>query len=330
MNLSDSYNSIVEPLVRATESVNFGNNSSREMIPQYSHISSSYGQEAMEAECLHQFGVTPMTSDCRGCYIKMTWIRNVKDILYLSDRAAMKKYVKCHILLLFESILFADKFGLVVHWKFLPLLRNFSQIHEISWGSASLTPFVQSISLWLLVTRKKDDHRWRNWEHFLWEAYGIDRIEPDAIPEDIRCHSHLWSAMVPFILFETLEWHATDGCRRQFGFVQSVPHQERSLDSQHGEKIKMAMLSRINHTIQSPSHHYNRKDPCIHHHYRSNLSNLPIHMFFKPISHPLLHRRINCINKIGVCRTLKPETKHHSANCLDSWRQKRVNHNRVT
>ncbi|QHO20287.1 uncharacterized protein DS421_11g336650 [Arachis hypogaea] len=29
-------------------------------------------QEAMEAECLHQFGVAPRTSDCRGSYIKMT------------------------------------------------------------------------------------------------------------------------------------------------------------------------------------------------------------------------------------------------------------------
>ncbi|QHO41882.1 uncharacterized protein DS421_5g149630 [Arachis hypogaea] len=36
-------------------------------------------QEAMEAECLHQFGAAPRTSDCRRSYIKMTWIRNVKE-----------------------------------------------------------------------------------------------------------------------------------------------------------------------------------------------------------------------------------------------------------
>ncbi|XLU97467.1 hypothetical protein S245_011807, partial [Arachis hypogaea] len=91
---------------------------------------------------------------------------------------------------------------------------------------------------------------WRNWEHhnwpyryhtvayfrrlldevqegqFVWEAYGVDRIEADVIPEDIRSQSEIWSATVPLISFETLEWHATDRCRRQFRFVQGVPHQE--------------------------------------------------------------------------------------------------------
>ncbi|XP_072069501.1 serine/threonine-protein phosphatase 7 long form homolog [Arachis hypogaea] len=70
---------------------------------------------------------------------------------------------------------------------------------------------------------------------FVWEAYSLDRIEADVIPEDIHSQSEIWSATVPLILFETLEWHAIDRCRRQFGFVQGVPHQERSLDGQHGE-----------------------------------------------------------------------------------------------
>ncbi|QHO22634.1 uncharacterized protein DS421_12g356920 [Arachis hypogaea] len=95
-------------------------------------------QEAMESECLHQFGVAPRTSNCRKSYIKMTWIKNVKDGIILNDRVAMEKYVKCRILLLFGSILFADKSRSAVHWKFLPLLRDFSRIHKISWGSTSL------------------------------------------------------------------------------------------------------------------------------------------------------------------------------------------------
>ncbi|QHO57636.1 serine/threonine-protein phosphatase 7 long form homolog [Arachis duranensis] len=241
-------------------------------------------QEAMEAECLHQFGVAPRTSDCRGSYINMTWIRNVKEGLILNDRVAMKKYVKCHILLLFGSILFADKSGSAVHWKFLPLLRDFSRIHEISWGSASLAHLYRALCRASRFDCKVIDgpltllhiwawirmpflapisrtprffplaNRWRNWEHhnwpyryhtvayfrrlldeFVWEAYGVDRIEADVIPEDIRSQSEIWSATVPLILFETLEWHATDRCRTQFGFVQGVPHQERSLDGQHDE-----------------------------------------------------------------------------------------------
>ncbi|RYR58876.1 hypothetical protein Ahy_A05g024737 [Arachis hypogaea] len=70
---------------------------------------------------------------------------------------------------------------------------------------------------------------------FVWKAYGVDRIEADVIPEDIHSQSEIWSATVPLISFETLECHAIDRCRRQFEFVQGVPHQERSLDGQHGE-----------------------------------------------------------------------------------------------
>ncbi|RYR68124.1 hypothetical protein Ahy_A03g014596 [Arachis hypogaea] len=109
-------------------------------------------QQAIEAKCLHQFGVAPKISDCRESYIKMTWIRNVKDGLYLKDRVAIEKYVKFHILL-FGSILFVEKSG----------------------------------------------------STFVWEAYVVYRIEPDAIPKDI-CHH----AIVPLMSFESLERHSTD------------------------------------------------------------------------------------------------------------------------
>ncbi|KAL4393945.1 hypothetical protein AHAS_Ahas02G0102700 [Arachis hypogaea] len=65
--------------------------------------------ETMEAECLHQFRIVPKTNDCKGSYIKMIWNKNLKDRLHLNDRVTIKKYVKCDILL-FGSILFADKF----------------------------------------------------------------------------------------------------------------------------------------------------------------------------------------------------------------------------
>nr|XP_025635310.1 serine/threonine-protein phosphatase 7 long form homolog [Arachis hypogaea] len=244
-------------------------------------------QEAMEAECLHQFGVVPRTSDSRESYIKMTWIRNVKEGLILNDRVAMKKYVKCHILLLFGSILFADKSGSAVHWKFLPLLRDFSRIHEISWGSTSLAHLYKALYRASRFDCKEIDgplkllhiwawicmpflapisrtsrffplaNQWRNWEHhnwpyryhtvayfrglldevqegqFVWEAYGVDRIEADVIPEDIYSQSE----------------SGVQRCRRSFGFVQGVPHQERSLDGQHGEILTGSKnLDGLSHT----------------------------------------------------------------------------------
>ncbi|RYR15885.1 hypothetical protein Ahy_B04g072826 isoform B [Arachis hypogaea] len=70
--------------------------------------------EALEAECLHQFGVAPRKTDCR-------------------------------IMLLFGTILFGDKSGAVVHWKFLPLLRNFAGIIQFIWGLACLAHLCRSL-----------------------------------------------------------------------------------------------------------------------------------------------------------------------------------------
>ncbi|QHN79128.1 uncharacterized protein DS421_19g667430 [Arachis hypogaea] len=101
--------------------------------------------EALEAECLHQFGVAPRKTDCRGSFIKLTWFRGLKDRIVLNDDVHIQMYVKCHIMLLFGTILFGDKSGAAVHWKFLPLLRNFGQIIQFSWGSACLTYLYRSL-----------------------------------------------------------------------------------------------------------------------------------------------------------------------------------------
>ncbi|RYQ97513.1 hypothetical protein Ahy_B08g093569 [Arachis hypogaea] len=41
--------------------------------------------EALEAECLHQFGIAPKKTDCRGSFIKLTWFRGLKDRIVLTD-----------------------------------------------------------------------------------------------------------------------------------------------------------------------------------------------------------------------------------------------------
>ncbi|RYR54931.1 hypothetical protein Ahy_A06g030193 [Arachis hypogaea] len=45
-----------------------------------------------------------------------------KRTITLSDENSIQVYVKCHIMLLIGTILFGDKTGASVHWKFLPLL----------------------------------------------------------------------------------------------------------------------------------------------------------------------------------------------------------------
>ncbi|XP_020971913.1 serine/threonine-protein phosphatase 7 long form homolog [Arachis ipaensis] len=104
---------------------------------------SSY--EALEVECLHHFGVAPRKTECRGSFIKLTWFRRLKEHIVLDNDIQVQRYVKCHIMLLFGTIMFGDKSAAGVHWKFLPLLRNFGGIREFSWGSACLAHLYRAL-----------------------------------------------------------------------------------------------------------------------------------------------------------------------------------------
>ncbi|QHO15407.1 uncharacterized protein DS421_10g294660 [Arachis hypogaea] len=247
--------------------------------------------EALEAECLHQFGVAPRKSECRGSCIKLTWLRDLKENLPLTDEIGIQRYVKCHIMLLIGTILFGDKSGAGVHWKFLPLLHEFGSIIQYSWGSACLAHLYRALCRASRVDCKGIDgpltlllgwawmrlpylspvpreprsfplaNRWRNWERddrryrymklaefrkafdelqegeFVWVAYAVDRVDPNIIPAEIYMHSVVWSATVPLVSFECIEWHATDRYRRQFGLVQGVPQEVRNLEKAHGEVL---------------------------------------------------------------------------------------------
>ncbi|QHO07515.1 uncharacterized protein DS421_14g464360 [Arachis hypogaea] len=247
--------------------------------------------EALEAECLIQFGVAPLKSDCRGSCIRLTWLRNLKENLELTDDISIQRYVRCHIMLLIGTILFGDKSGAGVHWKFLPLLRDVVSIGQYSWGSASLAHLYRALCRASRYNCKEIDgpltlllcwawmrlpylsplpreprsfplaNRWRNWERgdrryrylkldhfrkafdelqegqFVWVAYAVDRVDPNIIPPEIYMQSVVWSATVPLVSFECIEWHATDRFRRQFGLVQGQPNQERNLEKAHGEVL---------------------------------------------------------------------------------------------
>ncbi|RYR03677.1 hypothetical protein Ahy_B06g082844 [Arachis hypogaea] len=189
----------------------------------------------------------------------LVWFRALKDRLVLIDDIQIQRYVKCHIMLLFGTVMFGNKSGAGVHWKFLPLLRNFAGIIQFSWGSASLAHMYRALCRatrvdWHNWERENRPYRFRTLEHyrrdldilqegqFVWEPYAIGRTNPDVIPPDIRQHSAIWNATVLLISFEYIEWHASDRMRRQFGLTQGVPHQdhilvEHTVPSQHQADI---------------------------------------------------------------------------------------------
>ncbi|QHO38128.1 uncharacterized protein DS421_4g117690 [Arachis hypogaea] len=226
--------------------------------------------EVLEAECLHQFGVAPRKLDYRGSSIKLTWLRDLKERLQLTDENSIQVYVKCHIMLLISMILFGDKSGTSVHWKFLPLLSDFASIRQYSWGSACLTHLYRSLCRASCFDCKKIDgpltlllcwawirlpylasvpreprsfslaNRWRNWERgnrvyrYLKLAHFKKALDDLQEGQTSTCTR---SATVPLVSFECIEWHAIDRFRRQFGFIQGVPHQEWNLDQAHGEVL---------------------------------------------------------------------------------------------
>ncbi|RYQ80825.1 hypothetical protein Ahy_Scaffold1g106966 isoform D [Arachis hypogaea] len=53
---------------------------------------SSY--EALEAECLDQFGVAPMKANCRGSFIKLVWFRALKNRLVLVDEVQIQRIIQ--------------------------------------------------------------------------------------------------------------------------------------------------------------------------------------------------------------------------------------------
>ncbi|QHO50385.1 uncharacterized protein DS421_1g22080 [Arachis hypogaea] len=227
---------------------------------------------ALEAECLFQFGVAPRKSECRGCCIRLTWLRELKENIQLTDELSIQRYVKCHIMLLIGTILFGDKSGAGVHWKFLPLLRDFASIGHYSWGSACLAHLYRGLRrasrynckeidgpitlllgwTWIrlpyLSPLPREPHsfplanRWRNWERGDRRYRYLNLTHFRKAFDELQEGQFVWVAYAvdrvdpniipPEIYMQSVVWY-----RRQFGLVQGVPPQEQSLDKAHGEVL---------------------------------------------------------------------------------------------
>ncbi|RYR52429.1 hypothetical protein Ahy_A06g027348 [Arachis hypogaea] len=73
------------------------------------------------------------------------WVRRIRDAEPLDTEESIGRYVRCHIFCLLGSTLFTDKLTAYAHAKYLPLLRDFEQIHTYSWGSACLAHLYRAL-----------------------------------------------------------------------------------------------------------------------------------------------------------------------------------------
>ncbi|XP_016191857.1 serine/threonine-protein phosphatase 7 long form homolog [Arachis ipaensis] len=198
----------------------------------------------LKNEFMTQFGIVPTAADHKGSGVKLAWLRTLKRRMQLDTALGRQMYVKIHLLLLFGTNLFCDKSGMTIHWKFLPLLRNVSDIRGFSWGSTCLAHLYRALCRESRYDCKEVDGLlallciWA-WERlpflapvrshpsfplacsrsgiflqFVWNPYSPDHIENIVVPNDILQHRLMWSAVVPLISFECIEWHASDQVMR--------------------------------------------------------------------------------------------------------------------
>ncbi|RYR47096.1 hypothetical protein Ahy_A07g033031 [Arachis hypogaea] len=195
-------------------------------------------------------------SNCRGSCIKLTWLRDLKENLQLTDENSIQRtpqFSTCkHVILPYiypvssylESNCVNEISGITgsVETDAIDILRLLTlgrpcMIFRKARFSVSANLIVIVIVLVIVIVKWIVIKSLLYFFQFVWVAYAIDRVDPDIISVDIYMHLVVWSATVPLMSFECIEWHATDRYRRQFSFVQGVPYQERNLDKAHGEVL---------------------------------------------------------------------------------------------
>ncbi|QHO44637.1 uncharacterized protein DS421_6g172440 [Arachis hypogaea] len=161
--------------------------------------STDHSTSGLENKCLAQFGVAPGPNDHKESEIKLAWFRTLKRRQHLTD-------------------------------QYLPLLRDFSQIHKFSWVDSTclahmyrslcraprydckdmddplalflvwawirmptIGPLPVDTSFSLARRRRLDD---LPLDGFVWDAYSPNQVVPQVIPFDINNGANLWSATV--------------------------------------------------------------------------------------------------------------------------------------
>ncbi|QHO23259.1 uncharacterized protein DS421_12g362020 [Arachis hypogaea] len=91
------------------------------------------------------FGREPSVSHNAKSYIKLGWVRRIRDAEPLDTKESIRRYVRCQIFCLLGSTLFTGKSTTYAHAKYLLLLCDFEQIHTYSWGSACLAHIYRAL-----------------------------------------------------------------------------------------------------------------------------------------------------------------------------------------
>ncbi|RYR51833.1 hypothetical protein Ahy_A06g026798 isoform A [Arachis hypogaea] len=99
----------------------------------------------VQSQSMAIFEREPVLSRNSKSYIKFGWVRCIRDEEPLDTEESIRRYVRCQIFCMLGSTLFTDKSTAYAHAMYLPLLRNFEQIHTYSWGTACLAHLYRAL-----------------------------------------------------------------------------------------------------------------------------------------------------------------------------------------
>ncbi|CAH2036016.1 unnamed protein product [Thlaspi arvense] len=89
--------------------------------------------------CEDLLGLRPGPKDLHGSHVSLAWLRdNFRNLPADPDEVTLMCHTRAFVLALMSGFLYGDKSKHDVALTFLPLLRDFGEVAQLSWGSATL------------------------------------------------------------------------------------------------------------------------------------------------------------------------------------------------
>ncbi|XP_039123336.1 protein MAIN-LIKE 1-like [Dioscorea cayenensis subsp. rotundata] len=164
--------------------------------------------------CAELLGVVPPAEQRKGQSITLTWLEETFGMLsYDAGQRQIECYAHAYFLRLIGCVLMPDMSQNRVHLKWLPLLRDFTEVGRYSWGSACLATLYRRTHIEVDDDGHSNKHNFKIYrqlldrlemQQFIWRPYDSNEIIAQ-VPQDIFADRPLWTAFTSLICFEVVE-----------------------------------------------------------------------------------------------------------------------------
>ncbi|RVW71392.1 Serine/threonine-protein phosphatase 7 long form-like [Vitis vinifera] len=196
-------------------------------------------------------GVRSIETDIRGASLTIRFITTHFSRFPpgVVDEVTLQRHARAYLLLLVSGSLFIDKKGVYIQLAILPMLRDFGETAQYSWGSATLAHLYRELCrasldsaesiagpLHLLQEQLHVGHPSRSLPHA--PVLVDERFPPDALRNDILAllpdicldDQDIWRTMSPLMFFDIVEWHRPERVLRQFELIQGHALEDSDTD----------------------------------------------------------------------------------------------------